>query len=378
MEISLAQTASDYFMPLCVGNQTVCHTDHNDQGWAGRISTYTIIQTDLIEGELYFVQEGMEYVFNELGMPSPFHYLWLRKDLNGEILLKAFSEEYPLLDYAQILPTPVVFLSNNIFTTGYSQSMENGSQIQTDSVISTHATFGIFSNCIQIRETTKTNGIIDRIGNTYYASGVGHVGSDRSYPPDEVHTEEFASAFVTGCDPIIDSLPAHVVDTCLGQYLDYYVNNLQVDTINKTVTVTWVFQVGIITNQFIETYNYQHQGNNVIGITINCDRASVSYYNTIDISSSLLSVNEPLAKNTNFVLFPNPASDMITVKTINDINEPLTLNIYNIMGQRVLSELLKQNQQQINIGGLSNGVYMVEIETTKLTGKQKLIIQNQK
>lgn len=375
MELSLAQTASDYFMPLCVGNQTVFHTDHNDQGWAGRTVTYSFIQTDLIDGEIYFLEEGIEYLFNELGAPSPFHFVWLRKDLNGEILIKAYAE-YPILDSAVIFPTAGTYFSNNYLTAGNSLTQTYGvNQTITDSVISTNATCGIFSNCLQIRETNKTNGIIERIDDNYYAFGVGHVGSYRSYPPDEVHTQEFASAFVTGCDPIVDSLPAHVVDTCLGQYLDYYVNDLQVDTINKTVTLTWVFQVGIITNQFIETYNYQYKGNNVIGITINCDRASVSYYNTINISSSLLSVNEPIAKNTNFVLFPNPASDMITVKTINDINEPLTLNIYNIMGQRVKSELLKQNQQQINIGGLSNGVYIVEIETTKLTGKQKLIIQ---
>ncbi|MFA5782424.1 MAG: hypothetical protein WC868_09165, partial [Bacteroidales bacterium] len=55
IEISFAQTASDYYMPLCVSNQTVLYTVEN-LAWAGRTTTYTFIKTDSIGGELYFVE----------------------------------------------------------------------------------------------------------------------------------------------------------------------------------------------------------------------------------------------------------------------------------------------------------------------------------
>ncbi|MDZ4204396.1 MAG: T9SS type A sorting domain-containing protein [Bacteroidales bacterium] len=378
IEISFAQTASDYYMPLCVSNQTVLHTDHNNLGWAGRTTTYTFIKTDLISGELYFVEAGIEYLFNEGGFPRPFRYFWLKKSVNGEILIKAFSEEYPILDSAVIFPVAGILFSNNYFTVGYSITHPTGpNQTMTDSVISTNATFGIFNNCIQIRTIVKSNGVITITGDIYYASGVGLVGGNRIFPPNQVHTAHFASTFVTGCDPIVDSLPPNIVDTCLGQYFDYYVNNIQVDTMNSTVTVTWVFQDGVITHQFIQTYNYQYQGNNVIGITIQCNgkKSSETYYKLINISSSQLGVNEPVELNSKIIIYPNPASDFITLNFDNANNTDLTLNIYNVIGTLVKYEILKQNNRQINIGDLKNGIYMVEIKSKEWSEKQKLIIQ---
>lgn len=375
MGMTSAQTASDYYMPLCVGNQTAFHTAHNVTGWAGRITTYTFIKTEMIEDELYYVEEGLEYVFNEQGGPRPFRYLWLKEDANGEIAAKAFSDRYPILDSAQILPTPQVIFSNNILTAGYTNIMNSGWHIEIDSVVSINATCGIFDDCIQIRHTNLSNGIVDNREDSYYAQGVGLVGTNRTYPFNEVHTALFASAFITGCEPIMDSLSVPVVDTCLGQYFDYYVNNIRVDTINKTLMVTWVFQQGVNTCQFNETYNYLYQGNNVIGITINCNRSSETYYRLVNIRSSLLSINEPIAGSIKFAIYPNPASEIMTVKTISDNNEPLELKIYDSMGRRVKSAILHQNQQQINIGDLSNGLYMVEIESKGMTGKQKLLIK---
>lgn len=373
--IAQAQTASDYYMPLCVGNQTILHTIHNNDGWAGRITTYTIIKTDEIEGELYYVEEALEFVVNELVGPVPFRYLWLKENNDGEIIVKAFSDEYPLLDSAEILPEPEVFFSNNILTTGYTNIMNNGWHMEIDSVISTHAICGIFDDCIQIRHTNLNNGVVDNRGDSYYARGVGLVGSNRTYPSHQVHTAVFTSTFITGCDPIVDSLPPHVVDTCLGLYFDYYANNLQVDTLNKTLTVIWVFQDGINTDQFTETYDYLHQGNNVIGITINCDRSSETYYKTVNVSSSLLGIDEPITENIRFTIYPNPASGIMTVKTTTDKNESLRLNIYDLTGKRVNTETLHQNRQQIDIGELSNGIYMVEIQSKNLSGRQKLLIQ---
>jgi len=45
------------------------------------------------------------------------------------------------------------------------------------------------------------------------------------------------------------------------------------------------------------------------------------------------------------------------------------------MGKLVKTEILKQNQKQINIGNLSNGVYMLILKSKSLTEKKKLIIQ---
>ena len=74
-------------------------------------------------------------------------------------------------------------------------------------------------------------------------------------------------------------------------------------------------------------------------------------------------------------IYPNPASDFVTLVIDRNSNADLILNIYNIMGSLVKTELLKHNQQQINIGDLSNGIYMIEIKSKGLIGNQKLIIK---
>jgi hypothetical protein len=80
-------------------------------------------------------------------------------------------------------------------------------------------------------------------------------------------------------------------------------------------------------------------------------------------------------ENNNIELYPNPASEFVDISFDRSNNDDLTLNIYNITGTLVKSEMLKQNQRQINIGDLSNGIYLVEIKSNNFTENQKLIIQ---
>lgn len=74
-------------------------------------------------------------------------------------------------------------------------------------------------------------------------------------------------------------------------------------------------------------------------------------------------------------IYPNPASDFVTIETKNAINEDVELTIYSTTGLLVKSEILKQNQQQINVADLSNGVYMVAIQSKDWKEIQRLIIQ---
>ncbi len=73
--------------------------------------------------------------------------------------------------------------------------------------------------------------------------------------------------------------------------------------------------------------------------------------------------------------YPNPSSDLVTVKIDNTNTSDFALNIYNLLGELVKSEKLKTNQEQINIADISNGIYTVEIKANGWSEKQKLIIQ---
>jgi len=102
---------------------------------------------------------------------------------------------------------------------------------------------------------------------------------------------------------------------------------------------------------------------------------SIIYIDNLSFNNLIASVNDFTLNQYKSNIYPNPASEFVTasIDRINIAN--LTLNIYNVTGTLVKSELLKQNQQQINIGDLSNGIYVVEIKSKDWSEKQKLIIQ---
>ncbi|MCF6280383.1 MAG: T9SS type A sorting domain-containing protein [Flavobacteriaceae bacterium] len=61
-------------------------------------------------------------------------------------------------------------------------------------------------------------------------------------------------------------------------------------------------------------------------------------------------------------IYPNPSSDFINISNIKEVTK---IRITNITGQTVMSDLIDQNNNQIDIKGLSKGFYFVEIEGKK-------------
>ena len=74
-------------------------------------------------------------------------------------------------------------------------------------------------------------------------------------------------------------------------------------------------------------------------------------------------LGESLFENESyFNIFPNPASDNITISTNQEITE---VNIYNILGVNVYNETFAMNNSQlnVNISDFSNGVYFIKVKT---------------
>ncbi|MFW5758265.1 MAG: T9SS type A sorting domain-containing protein, partial [Bacteroidota bacterium] len=80
----------------------------------------------------------------------------------------------------------------------------------------------------------------------------------------------------------------------------------------------------------------------------------------------------------NFILYPNPAANIITIEFLQNINEPIELKIFNLIGQLVYANNIVQNNgaSAHDISQLETGVYVVRLtsENQKLDD-QKLIIQ---
>jgi len=79
---------------------------------------------------------------------------------------------------------------------------------------------------------------------------------------------------------------------------------------------------------------------------------------------------DDMVKNT-FIVYPNPANTTITIKGDNIENEEIEM--YNMLGQKVLQRSLIANESVIDISGLTNGIYSLYFVNSKTS--QKIIKQ---
>ena len=88
--------------------------------------------------------------------------------------------------------------------------------------------------------------------------------------------------------------------------------------------------------------------------------------------TTTLSVNDIQNNENQVLLYPNPASDVLTVSTKTTLNE---IAIYDISGKLVLNKSkLTTNTETISLNKLSGGMYLVTIKTDKGIQTKKLII----
>jgi endoglucanase len=94
--------------------------------------------------------------------------------------------------------------------------------------------------------------------------------------------------------------------------------------------------------------------------------------NWFDITQGLKSAEEFSAVNYEFNVYPNPATEMITIEANSaDFN---VLEIHSISGALMLTEPISSPITEIKIGELKKGMYLITLKGKSLSTK-KLIIQ---
>ena len=77
------------------------------------------------------------------------------------------------------------------------------------------------------------------------------------------------------------------------------------------------------------------------------------------ITSTVLPESPPIR------LYPNPASDFITVEGLGSSQESHRVELINIQGQVIASYTTKLSQLRIDVSSLTNGIYITKISTEK-------------
>lgn len=88
----------------------------------------------------------------------------------------------------------------------------------------------------------------------------------------------------------------------------------------------------------------------------------------IDVTATpIMAVND--ADIRELTLYPNPTSDYFTINNINDI---LSVKIYDVSG-KVVSSKLESNEKKYDVSNLTKGIYSVSIETKTGIISKKII-----
>ncbi len=102
---------------------------------------------------------------------------------------------------------------------------------------------------------------------------------------------------------------------------------------------------------------------------------SVLFVDNLNFDSLIISIDELSHEDYVFSLFPNPAHDIVTLNISSSNYAEFVVNIYNVAGSLIRSESIQHKQQNIDVGDLNNGLYLVEIKSQAHTEIQKLIIR---
>jgi hypothetical protein len=89
-----------------------------------------------------------------------------------------------------------------------------------------------------------------------------------------------------------------------------------------------------------------------------------TYFN-INIIPCITSINKYITLDISIKIFPNPTSEIVCVESIDEI---VSINILNALGQSVMSTIHNHNKANIDINNLKNGIYYIQINNQ--SGKQ--------
>ncbi|MDA3866390.1 MAG: T9SS type A sorting domain-containing protein [Salinivirgaceae bacterium] len=82
--------------------------------------------------------------------------------------------------------------------------------------------------------------------------------------------------------------------------------------------------------------------------------------------------NTSFESNSESIVYPNPARDMLHIELPQNQSESIEIAIYDALGRQVLKEPLQNNS--VNIQNIDNGIYILHICVEHKTETRKIII----
>lgn len=142
----------------------------------------------------------------------------------------------------------------------------------------------------------------------------------------------------------------------------------------ENLTYTWLLNGSPLPNSDSHIYNADQAGNYSVVVS-NQTCSDTSNYVVVDIETGIEELVE-----SNFEVYPNPATDELFINVKGKINTKVDLLLYNAMGQLVLREqrpiVIGSNILEVNTIELTSGFYTLQVATQNSRISEKVVIRD--
>lgn len=129
-------------------------------------------------------------------------------------------------------------------------------------------------------------------------------------------------------------------------------------------SIQWDFGDGTTTSSnAAPSHTYTTSGNYAVCVTVvnGCGTNTICHWVKVDIPSAA----NTISKTNELFIYPNPANDILFFE---HVNAGVTVDVYNLYGQRIVSEIIKANSYKMNISNWQTGAYLLRF--TDSNGQQ--------
>ncbi len=135
------------------------------------------------------------------------------------------------------------------------------------------------------------------------------------------------------------------------------------------------FEALVQQSQFEEKWYIDSLTNELVYYSkIVVDSTTVEYAWAVDTSTAT-GIEKSYERESEFRMFPNPASDLVNIDLLSFENQPVTIKVFNMLGQEVYQYTTQNSTSSIKTENWAEGIYLVSIETLQHRYSQKLIKQ---
>ncbi len=218
-------------------------------------------------------------------------------------------------------------------------------------------------------------------GNIKYVWDLGNGSSTdaapkRLYNPaiTTTYTVSLVASYAAGCsDTTSGTITVSQAPTCDFSFQNLGFLGYKFTPANSTYkNYDWFFgEGGSKISTTSPAYNYQYAGN--FKVKMIATNAAGCQCEVTKLVNANLGVNG-IKANTNVNIYPNPNNGTFTISNSN--NDGMKIEVYNVLGSKVLSQTTTEDSTIINLGEVAKGIYLVKVTINGVVSTTKITVTN--